>query len=431
MPLAQHSSQLLLATSAASAVNGDVAASTSTKTTTTTVTTPLLTSSLNSEAKKGDKKAIATGMDRYLTISKRKRSPQGEKIKTQSKKNKTKTAQAPLNAQNRFALLAHTNDIEASVSKQASKELKPPPIYVRERNSNAFVSNLTRLVGNGNFFVVPLTRGNLHETKIQVNTEAKYRDVVKDLEANGKKFYTYQLKSSKGISAVIKGIEPDVDPEEIKEALGDSGFHVKAVINIVNRNKVPQPMFKVDLLANTQILKKNEVHPIYKLQFLLHRRVTVEPPHPRNGPVQCTNCQEFGHTQKYCTLCPVCVVCGELHRTSECPKKGLSDKNVIKCGNCNENHTANYRGCKVYQHLKQTIALKKQALRNPTKNPFTTAEFISQRLPATPVVPSVSFASALKSSALNQQQQPVQSNNNLCYLCKQCSPKCWKCSPKY
>jgi len=51
------------------------------------------------------------------------------------------------------------------------------------------------------------------------------------------------------------------------------------VMNILNKNKEPQPMFKIELEPECQTLKKNEVHPIYKLQLLLHRRITVEEPH--------------------------------------------------------------------------------------------------------------------------------------------------------
>ncbi|GBP97489.1 Nucleic-acid-binding protein from transposon X-element [Eumeta japonica] len=84
---------------------------------------------------------------------------------------------------------------------------------------------------------------------------------------------------------VLKGIDSCVDPLE--------------------------PMFRVELEPN-DIKLKNEIHPIYDLKFLLHRKITVEEPHKRTGPVQCHNCQEYGHT-KHCKLPTVCVVCGELH----------------------------------------------------------------------------------------------------------------------
>jgi len=375
---------------------------------------------LNEHTDNNSKQAaiVTGGMERYITItSKRKRSPpppqnfskrNAKKKQTNLTKNQ-QASNASLN-NNRFAPLANSNVNEASSSTQASKEPKPPPIYVRERSSSAFVAYLTRLVGN-NFYVAAVTRGNLHETKIQVNTEDRYRTVVKDLTANNKNFYTYQLKSSRGLTVVLKGIDSDVDPNEIKEALGELGFHAKTVTNIFNKKKEPQPMFRVELLPDLAKLKKNEDHPIYKIQYLLHRRITVEPPHPRNGPVQCANCQEFGHTKKYCTLRSVCVACGELHRTSDCTKKSLNDRSLTKCSNCSGNHTANYRGCEVYKHLKRNITLKKQALRNPNGNPFIAADFAPHQPASNPLTPGYSYAEALKSNASNHPPYPAPGNN--------------------
>ena len=125
---------------------------------------------------------------------------------------------------------------------------------------------------------------------------------------------------------------------------------MKSVYNIRNKQNEPQPMFKVELEPDSTKLKNNEVHPIYNLRLLKHRKITVEEPYKRRGPVQCTNCQEYGHTQSYCTLRPVCVICGELQSTAEC-KANKADQNAKKCCNCSGNHTANYRGCPVYMDI--------------------------------------------------------------------------------
>jgi len=70
--------------------------------------------------------------------------------------------------------------------------------------------------------------------------------------------------------------------------LKEKGFFAKNVINIIKRNKKPQALFKVELKLGTKALKKIEVHPIYKMKFLLHKRVTVKEPHMRKGPLQWT-----------------------------------------------------------------------------------------------------------------------------------------------
>lgn len=295
-----------------------------------------------------------TGMDRYITI-KRKLSPENSDLGNKPKNTRDNSTLiknvAPANT-NRFALLVDTaEDVPLGSVDIEPKKTKPPPIYIREKSTSRLVNTLIGLIGKDSFHIIPLVRGTINEIKLQTKTEDDYRKVTNYFTAQKIGFYTYQLKSSKGLQVVLKGIESDVTPEEITEALKEKGFYAKNVFNIKNRNRQPQPLFKIELEPENKPPRKNEVHPIYKLQLLLHRRITVEEPHKRNAPVQCTNCQEYGHTRSYCTLRPVCVVCGDLHDSKQCQinKENACEK---KCNNCGGNHTANYRGCPIYKELK-------------------------------------------------------------------------------
>ena len=304
------------------------------------------------------KSEIPTGMLRYVSINKRNLSPQ----KSLTSAKKQKVINKPLMS-NRFALLS--DDMETNHTKDDNsnkKSSKPPPIYLREPSSNNLVKSFIELIGKNNFHIVPIRKGGVQETKIVVYTEDCYRKISLYLNDCKKNFYTYQLKSSKGLTVVIKGIESSVEPVEIKEALEELGYQIKVVVNIFNKDKIPQPMFRVELEPNEEKLKKNETHPIYSLRYLLNRRVTIEEPLKRKGPVQCGNCQEFGHTKNYCTLRTVCVACGDLHSSSQCDivKKGLKRK----CGNCGGDHSANYRGCPVYKELLKRLRENQKLKRN-------------------------------------------------------------------
>lgn len=299
----------------------------------------------------------------YINFNKRKVSPQ--KASNTEKKQKTND---PLQ-NNPYRLLVQDN--AAANETQETPEVrspKPPPIFLREVCSSALVTSFTELIGKNNFHIVQLRKGGVNETKTVTYTDQHYREITKYLTENNKNFYTYQLKSSKGLKVVIKGIDSSVEPSEIKEALEELGYHVRSVANIFNKNKNPQPMFRVELEPDNTKLKKNETHPIYSMKYLIHRRITVEEPLKRNGPVQCMNCQEFGHTKSYCKLRSVCVACGDLHSSSQCQaaKQGLERK----CGNCGGNHSANYRGCPVYKELlkrlrEKTLDSKSHAFRSP------------------------------------------------------------------
>lgn len=323
-------------------------------------------------------KKVQTGIDRYVNISKRKLSPKSQKIAPTSKQSKkfsfpskntpkrSETSSNPMSddRHNRFDILSDKND--DGVHETASAiitEHKPPPIYLRENNSNALVNTLSQTIGKGNFNVASVRRGLIYETKIQAYTEKNDRAVVKYFDDSKKNYYSYQLKSDKGLSVVIKGIESDVPIEEIKEGIEAEGYKVKSVFNIINRNKVPQPMFKVEIDFDPNSLSKNEPHPIYNLRYVLSRKITVEEPYKRRAPAQCTNCQEFNHTRRYCKLPPVCVICGEVHNSSEC-RKPKDDPSIKICSNCGGNHVASYRGCSVYIKLRDNLKKKRASAQN-------------------------------------------------------------------
>lgn len=208
------------------------------------------------------------------------------------------------------------------------------------------------------FFVVPIKRGNIDETKIQVQTIPHYRKVRDYLDASKLHYYTYQLKSARGLAVVIKGIESSVSSDDIKTDLEAQGFEIKYVTNVLNRDKIPQPMFKVELEPTTEKIKGK--HAIYSLGYVLYRKVVVGEPHKNRAIVQCFKCQEYGHTRTYCKLPDVCVVCGKLHNSKDCTLDKANAEAKI-CSNCGENHTANYRGCRVYLELRRRIHPKQRA----------------------------------------------------------------------
>ena len=290
--------------------------------------------------------SIQTGIERYGFITvKRKGSPQSRPgIKKFVNENNT------VETKNKFQVL--TEEIVNEKEVLQDKTEKPPPIYIREKCSKGLVDLLKKLVDT-RFFVVPLKRGTIDETKVQLMNVKDFRTVQDNFDKNEKYYYTFQLKSARGFEVVLKGIESNVDTAEIKEDLERQDFKTKQIFNIFNKNKIPQPMYKVELQPTTIKYKKMEDHPIFKVRAVLYRRVTIEEPLKRKQVVQCFNCQEYGHTQGYCKLQKICVVCGDLHSTKECTldKRSVETAGKKMCRNCRGNHTANYRGCPVYSHF--------------------------------------------------------------------------------
>jgi len=137
---------------------------------------------------------------------------------------------------NRSKVLADASDVEEAESTEVEKRKPiPPHIYIREKSSNVLVNKIIELIEKDNFHVIPLVKGNIQETKVQMKSEDNYRVLSKNLTDNKKNIYTYQLKSSNSFQVVLKGIESNVMPAEITKALQEKGFTAKTVFNILDR----------------------------------------------------------------------------------------------------------------------------------------------------------------------------------------------------
>jgi len=90
----------------------------------------------------------------------------------------------------------------------------------------------------------------------------------------------------------------------------------------------------------------------------------------------------------YCTLRPVCVICGKHHDSAHCTTN-KSDPNTKKCGHWGGNHKANYRGCPIYGDLKSRL--------HPRVTPVRLHNKQSTLKPAE-VNPDVFFSTAKRSS---------------------------------
>lgn len=76
------------------------------------------------------------------------------------------------------------------------------------------------------------------------------------------------------------------------------------------------------------------------------------------GPVQCRNCQMYGHGSAQCFRRPRCVKCGNDHKTIDCPLTANREDKSIKlpkeqlaCANCGQQHTANFHLCEKRQEF--------------------------------------------------------------------------------
>lgn len=248
------------------------------------------------------------------------------------------------------------NNQQQSSGANAADSIKPPPLFIPGVNDiNKMIENIRHVIPKEDFNYKSLGNG---EVKLLVCKVEPYRKLMRYLEDKKISFHTYQIRQERSYRVVFKGIHHSTPTADIKAHLLSLGFDVRNVHNVRSSiTKQPLSMFFVDLDP------KPDNKEIYKIRTIENAIVTVEPPRKVNDFVQCFRCQEYGHTQGYCKKPHRCVKCAHDHPTAECKM----DKNTPpRCVHCMQSHTANYKGCKVYQSL-----TKKQLPRNITATPRT------------------------------------------------------------
>lgn len=287
-------------------------------------------------------------------------SPQDLNLPDTSKKRTSSAALTPPHtSKNRFSPLLTLQDTgetnintENDSTQQPQVRPKIPPIYVYNisdyENFHTSLDNITF----DNFSIVN-TKSAL---KINLNSIDDYRSVTKHLDETEIEYHTYQLPENKQLSVVIRNLPVNISEACIYNELQDLNFEVASVTRLQNQFKSPIPIVAV-------LLSKSSTE-IFSLNRLLHCIIIVEPRKPSKDIPQCTNCQRFSHTKKFCHLPSRCVKCAGDHHYSQCQKPTDAPP---KCVNCNSDHPANYRGCTFYKEISRTKN-KNKTSKNPSNS---------------------------------------------------------------
>lgn len=217
-------------------------------------------------------------------------------------------------------------------------QVKPkiPPIYVHNISDYVkFHDSLDNIIIDD--YSINNTKSAL---KVNLCSVDDYRATTNYLDESKIDYHTFQLPENKQLSIIIRNLPVNITEQCIFNELIEQKFEVTSVTRLQNKFKNPLPIVAV-------LLSKPSTG-IYSLNRLLHCVVVVEPRRPSKDIPQCTNCQRFAHTKKFCHLPPRCVKCAGDHHYSLCQK---SNDTPPKCVNCNSNHPASYRGCTYYKDI--------------------------------------------------------------------------------
>lgn len=280
---------------------------------------------------------------------------------------KRRVSHEPIITENRFSPLSSDRMVVDEVSADASgsssanisrngnadndqlAEIKPPPIVVSGvTNYEQMIRSLNSIIGENLYSCKTQADGDV---RILTNTIAHYRSLEEFLNKMKLEYHTYQVKSERTFDVVLHNLHRSYDQGDLKEILNAKGHKVKSMSlmqrSVFDRHLQTRVFVDMDkFLIHLEPAPNNK--EIYTITKIDHSCVVFEPRNQKKDPVgpQCRRCWKRGHTKNFCRKEIVCGICTGDHWTDQCQQP----KTVLPvCINCNQNHTANYKGCIDYQ----------------------------------------------------------------------------------
>lgn len=189
---------------------------------------------------------------------------------------------------------------------------------------------------------------------------------------------------------MFKDIPISLSELEIFNELIRLEYPVLQVRRLYDKLRHPLQTCAIDLTDSHQ------ARTILKLDRLFHSIIKVQPKSNRFTPVQCKNCQRFGHSQANCKLKPRCVKCSQPHHYSVCPKPQSTPPTCVNCG---QTHSANYRGCSFYK-----LVLNNKI--NKSNNNLPSTHTFSSSTPTNNSSPSINSYSTIPTTLPQNSSKP-------------------------
>lgn len=182
--------------------------------------------------------------------------------------------------------------------------------------------------------------------------------VRNQLVADKKEFYLYHTSTTRPKNIALFGLD-DMSTDDLRTLLAE----VNVSPADIKKLSLKKPKYDRQAVYLLYFLPgAGNLPELRKIRSINHVMVRWELFHPRQHDKipQCWNCQRLGHSSSNCQMQAKCLVCAEDHETSKCSKRvpklnlkqqlaepGASqpDRSFVKCADCGEQHTANYRGC--------------------------------------------------------------------------------------
>lgn len=275
---------------------------------------------------------------------------------------------------NRFNVLEDgVTENEIQCSNAAAKPQKPPPITVTDIE----VAVLKAAIDTTNtksevYFKV------LHDSvKIITQNHDDFKTVNDFCVSKQYECNTHPYRSDQNLKICLFGL-PEVNIDKLKAELLKYEVTPHDIKTITPKKPYGKGSLKIYLLffKRSNGVKIRNLRSISQLLSFFVRWEYFSPKKSDKNeptPTQCTRCQGFGHGQEYCRRSYKCVSCGQGHPSKDCTQrktipnadstvnqKPRVPDNLVKCANCGDNHTSNFRGCVTRKQYVERIIKAKE-----------------------------------------------------------------------
>lgn len=289
--------------------------------------------------------------------------------------------------------LSGRNDVHTTSNRNIKKI---PPIIVEGLKISDVQGILSKITYLSTMPNIKNTINGHHS--IYAKTLSNHNKIERFLRDNKISGYTHEIEQR--VKFVIYGLHT-VDTNDLREELtknlNTSPIHVYS-IPIREKKYSDQNVYVVHFMKSSGV----SLNKLRLTKALFNVIVQWDMYQPNKGgnssdikpPTQCSNCQSFNHGSRNCFKPPKCIRCGESHKSAQCVhlfdknelgeviiKNKIAD-NLIKCANCGERHTANFRGCSVRQQIiNNRIKLRQN---QPTKHQMSPPLMNDKNFPPPP-----------------------------------------------
>jgi len=177
---------------------------------------------------------------------------------------------------------------------------------------------------------------------VECNDNQQYKTLLKTTHLGEWVIKVYIPKSMSTSIGCIYNVPLDITEEDMKEVLKQQNVSNCVRFSYYNKEKKErQPSTTVKLYFDIPELPMK-----ISLGFRMYRTKVFVP-----KPIQCFNCQQFGHMQSDCSKPKVCYKCGQQHEANECTAT------KPKCINCKGDHQSNSNTCP--KKIEKKLVMKK------------------------------------------------------------------------